>query len=177
MPLLDFMLDNPEISIPVALVLLRLVLQAVARLAAGRFPLVSDLAARGADASGAAGPVLREIVEAFRGKGPVAQSLPPPPPPSTKRPPPIVTLSVLVLWVFACSGAADFERLAHGARDVADVAEALAVEARDRELAACLGDERCRTEVVEKYRPVGRILEDFRVTWCAVDPRSEGCSP
>lgn len=175
MLLLDFMLDNPEIAIPVVLVLLRLALQAVANAAAGRLPVVADLAARGADASRAAGPVLHEIFAALRGKGPTAQSLPPPPP-TTKPPPSIVTLSILVLGLFACSGAADLERLAHGARDVADVAETLAVEARDRELAACLGDERCRAEVVEKFRPVGRLLEDFRVTWCAVDPRSEGCA-
>jgi len=160
--LLTLAVTYPEVTIPVALVLARLLLQAIARTAAGRAPLVADLAARGADAAASAGPVLHEILKALKGRGPVAQSLPPPPrsdddddtPVGPKAPPKIVIFTLVVLWVTACLGLAGC--------GMSPVSSAIVVANASRD-AGEVAREELETRCVEGYRAAGDIATVARL--------------
>lgn len=107
---------------------------------------------------------------------------PVPPSSSTpKAPPGLVTLTVVVLWLSACSGLGcggaavrKVEAVAHAARDVAVVAEVCSFEAKERAMADCKTDA-CKADVLRKYAPIADALDAFHAAWCTLSPSSEGC--
>jgi hypothetical protein len=102
----------------------------------------------------------------------------PPPgdgPPSGPKAPPGIMLFALALAGCGASGPIrEVEALAHSARDVAQVAEVCAFNAKEAEMAKC-HDDRCKAEVLARYAPLADMLDKFHAAWCTVSPESEGC--
>lgn len=103
-------------------------------------------------------------------------------PTNPKGPPGIVTMSLLVLWLSACAGLGcggtvqKVEDVAHAARDVADIAEVCAFNAKEEAMSRCAdSDTMCKAKVLAQYAPVADALDAFRAAWCALSPESEGC--
>lgn len=164
--------------VPVVIMLLGSVCHALASVFARvQWFRAAAFAARAADFFDAIGPHLLSVLEALRGRGRAARSVPPPQgedPDQTPRPGSGAASAGLVIWLLGCSNGPAIE-LAHRARDVSDVAGACLVELRPIAEERCAGDRACLDNVAARSRMAGALIDAFHETWCAVDPSAEGC--
>jgi hypothetical protein len=150
---------------------------------------LGDALLAGLGAGLAASGLHESLVESLRhGREPL--SIPPPalvdPPRESRRPPPGdgpssgtggVTITIMALALAGCGASGpirEVEALAHSARDVAQVAEVCAFNAKEAEMAKC-HDDRCKAEVLARYAPLADMLDRLHSAWCTVSPESEGC--
>ena len=160
--MIDWATAHPEASVALAVLLLTLLERAIRKAS----PRVADVIA-------AAIPHVPSVLAAVKGKGP--SSMPPPPDDAPKAPPGVAMMAFLVVsTVTGCGGAAQFEAVAHSARDVAVVAEACSFAAKEQEMAACTNDQ-CNADVLRKYAPIADVLDEFNGAWCAAEPSAGGC--